>query len=82
MFVKKDARTRHKTINNKIIMKKEETTAQKSPGSARAFFYLFWADFQQPQLRCSSQNTIVSLVICDEKMRQKSQIYFVQNIDI
>ena len=41
----KDAESATKTINNKIIMKKEETTAQKSPGSAWAFFYLFWADF-------------------------------------
>ena len=28
------------TINNKTIMKREETTAQKKPELARAFFYL------------------------------------------
>ncbi|OTG87251.1 hypothetical protein B9T34_16960 [Acinetobacter sp. ANC 3813] len=27
------------TINNKIIMKREETTAQKKPELARAFFF-------------------------------------------
>ena len=47
MFEKQDARTRHKTINNKTITKKEETTAQKSLGSARAFFYLFGANCLQ-----------------------------------
>ncbi|MBL8320774.1 MAG: hypothetical protein JNJ93_00760, partial [Acinetobacter sp.] len=37
---KKAQNAQYKTINNKTIIKKEETAAQKSPGPARAFSIL------------------------------------------